>query len=305
MKPVVSVIIPNFNHAPYLRERIDSVLDQTFQDFEIILLDDCSTDESVNVINEYKGNPHVSHIIINEQNTGNTFIQWERGISLAQGDYIWIAESDDVAKPQLLETLIKALLAHPEAVVAYCHSQMIDSHGDPMQITWHPHGSSGKTEVYESTPFIMKKMLSHDSIYNASMVVFKKSVFALIPKDYQQFRYCGDWLFWTYACTHGQIIEICQQLNLFRQHDNKVSKRSFTNGGMWRDTAGIMCKCIQLFHLNPFQQRCIRGRWTKRFNKSAHDEDATIRTEFPDIYGGSAWDILVYEIGKVLGFLKA
>ena len=94
-KPLVSVVIPNYNHGKYLRERIDSVLAQSFQDFEIIILDDKSTDDSLSIINEYKDNPHVAHIIVNEQNTGNPFIQWEHGISLAQGEYIWIAESDD------------------------------------------------------------------------------------------------------------------------------------------------------------------------------------------------------------------
>ena len=80
MKPLVSVILPNYNHSAYLRERIDSILTQEFQDFELIILDDRSTDDSVAVINGYKAHPRVSHIIVNEQNTGNTFIQWERGI---------------------------------------------------------------------------------------------------------------------------------------------------------------------------------------------------------------------------------
>ncbi len=75
-KPLVSVIIPNYNHSKYLHERIDSVLGQEFQDFELIILDDCSPDDSLTVINEYKNHPHVSHIIANEQNTGNTFLQW-------------------------------------------------------------------------------------------------------------------------------------------------------------------------------------------------------------------------------------
>ena len=88
MSPTVSVIIPNYNHAPYLKERIDSVLNQTYQDFEVIILDDCSPDNSVEVIELYRSNPHVAHILINEQNTRNTFIQWERGISLAKGKYI-------------------------------------------------------------------------------------------------------------------------------------------------------------------------------------------------------------------------
>ena len=97
MKPSVSVIIPNYNHARYLRERIDSVLNQRFQDYEIILLDDNSTDESPTIIQSYASAPHVTHIEINEQNSGSPFAQWDKGISLAAGEFIWIAESDDVA----------------------------------------------------------------------------------------------------------------------------------------------------------------------------------------------------------------
>ncbi len=303
-KPLVSVIIPNYNHGKYLRERIDSVLSQEFQDFEVIVLDDKSTDNSVDVINTYKDHPRVTHIIVNEQNTGNTFIQWERGISLAQGNYLWIAESDDVAEPQLLGTLVSALVSHPLAVVAYCHSQMIDSNGTPIEMTWHPHGSSGKTEIFDSMQFNKQRMLVHNHIYNASMVVFRKEVLALIPADYKQYRYCGDWLFWVHVCRQGQVIEICRRLNRYRQHQNKVTNQSFVNGGMWRDIGGIMRHFIQLFHLNSWQQRCIRGRWTKRFKKKASQEDLAIQEEFPDIYGGSTLDIVLYEIGKVFGFLR-
>ncbi len=304
-RPLVTVIIPNYNHGKYLRQRIDSVLRQDFQDFELIILDDKSTDDSLAVIREYEGQPHVAHIIANEKNTGNTFIQWERGINLAQGEYIWIAESDDVAKPQLLSTLIEALQAHQEAVVAFCHSTMIDSNGEPMEMSWHPHGSSGETIIYDGIQFNRRKMLVKNHIYNASMVVFKKSVFNKVPNDYQKYRYCGDWLFWVHVCTQGKVIEVCKQLNLYRQHNNKVTNHSLVNGGMWRDLGGIMCQYIQLFQLNKIQQSCLRGRWTKRFNKSAHDEDKAIRAEFPDIYNGTTFDIILYEIGKLFGFLKA
>jgi glycosyltransferase involved in cell wall biosynthesis len=96
-KPLVSVIIPNYNHAAYLNERIDSVLNQTFRDFEVILLDDCSTDNSREIIESYRGHEKISQIEYNEVNSGSTFIQWKKGLDLAQGDWIWIAESDDVA----------------------------------------------------------------------------------------------------------------------------------------------------------------------------------------------------------------
>lgn len=84
-KPLVSVIIPNYNHAQFLDERIQTVLNQTYQNFELIILDDKSTDNSLEVINKYKNDPHVSEIVVNEENSGSTFKQWHKGFELAKG----------------------------------------------------------------------------------------------------------------------------------------------------------------------------------------------------------------------------
>ncbi len=72
---MVSVILPNYNHAAYLRQRIESILNQTYQDFELIILDDCSPDNSKDVIEEYRNNSHISHIVYNETNSGYTLKQ--------------------------------------------------------------------------------------------------------------------------------------------------------------------------------------------------------------------------------------
>lgn len=303
MHPRVSVIVPNYNHAPYLRERIDSILSQTCQDFELILLDDCSTDCSREVLDSYAGNPHVSHIIINEQNSCNTFLQWERGIRLSQGEYIWVAESDDVAKPQFLNTLLDELERHPQAVVAYSHSKMIDSQSHTMNFTWHPQGSSGETIVYNGLWFLLHKMLVRNHIYNASMAVFRKSAYNLIPDTHQQYRYCGDWLFWNHLCTLGQVVEVCQVLNCYRQHERKVTNDSQQNGRKWCDLAGILRELSDMLQLNALQRRCIRGRWTKRFKKENRQEYFDIKHDFPDLYDGTPLDIMLYEIGKCFGFL--
>jgi glycosyltransferase involved in cell wall biosynthesis len=208
MTPTVSVIIPNYNHAPYLKERIDSVLNQTYQDFEVIILDDCSPDDSRTVIEQYRENPHVSHIVLNEQNTGNTFIQWERGISLAKGRYIWIAESDDVAESQLLETLVGQLEQHPDASVAFCHSKLIDAESKVLS----EHNSKnpaqpGQVTIDDSKTFL-RHLLIFNYIYNASMVVFRRDVYDKTNPDYKQFRYCGDWHFWASICAAGKVIEV-------------------------------------------------------------------------------------------------
>ena len=75
-KPYISVIIPNYNHARYLDARLESVLNQTFRDYEVIILDDKSNDNSLEVIDRYKNNPLITQIVINEENSGSPFNQW-------------------------------------------------------------------------------------------------------------------------------------------------------------------------------------------------------------------------------------
>ena len=69
--PLVSVIVPNYNYSRYLNSRIDSILAQTFSDYELILLDDASTDDSAQVLEQYRDNEHVTHLIVNEKNSGS------------------------------------------------------------------------------------------------------------------------------------------------------------------------------------------------------------------------------------------
>ncbi len=92
--PRVSIIVPNYNHACFLPERLSSIRNQTFKDYELIILDDASSDESINVIrSELADFPH--QLIINEHNSGSPCSQWLKGIQQARGRYVWIAESDD------------------------------------------------------------------------------------------------------------------------------------------------------------------------------------------------------------------
>ena len=298
--PVVSVIIPNFNHARFLRERIDSVLAQDYSDFEVILLDDCSSDNSRTIIDSYKKHPKVSQIILNASNSGNTFIQWERGIQRARGNYIWIAESDDVADKNFLSTLTPLLETDEQRVVAFSHSRMIDDQSHTMHQTWHKEGSSGNIIIHDGKTFNKQQMLTHCVIYNASMTVFRKSVFHHIPKDYQQYRYCGDWLFWTYVCQHGQVVEVCRQLNAMRRHENEVSVHAQKNGGKWFDTGGILSRFMDIMQLTPWQKKCLRGRWTKRFKKEQFPNKENIKKLYPKLFDGNFIDIICYEISKWL-----
>ena len=308
MSPTVSVIIPNYNHAPYLKERIDSVLNQTYQDFEVIILDDCSPDNSVEVIEQYRSNPHVSHILINEQNTRNTFIQWERGISMAKGRYIWIAESDDVAEPQLLETLIGQLQQHPDASVAFCHSRLIDADGALLseQNTKNP-AQPGQITIDDSCTFL-RHLLIFNYIYNASMAVFRRDVYDRANPDYKQFRYCGDWHFWASVCAAGRVIEVYDMLSRFRQHQRKVTEDSKKDVfHVWNDEMKTIRYIASLCKLTTLEQRCLKGRLSKRLRRAdmTEEERQQLRNEYPTLCSGNTLDIICYELGKNLfGFLR-
>jgi glycosyltransferase involved in cell wall biosynthesis len=219
--PAVSVVVPNYNHARYLPARIESILAQTFQDFEIILLDDGSTDDSVAILRSYAKHPQVTHLVVNEQNTGSPCTQWGRGIALAAGSFIWIAESDDIADPSLLEVLITRLRAEPNTVLAYCRSESIDEHGN---ILCEPGAADDSTTAPAGPDYtvpghtvLLDRLRHYNSIPNASAVVFRKDKAAATEMPVG-FRYCGDWLFWARLAARGDFACSDRALNFFRSH---------------------------------------------------------------------------------------
>ena len=127
--PAFSIIIPNYNHSAFLKQRIDSVLAQTYPDFEVIILDDKSIDDSKNIIESYRHHSKISHIIYNDVNSRSPFLQWEKGIKLAKADWIWVAESDDIADPSFLQEAASVLQNNPSVGCYYSDSYIIDKDG--------------------------------------------------------------------------------------------------------------------------------------------------------------------------------
>jgi glycosyltransferase involved in cell wall biosynthesis len=170
MPPKVSVIVPNYNHARFLRQRLDSIFNQTFQDFEVIILDDCSTENSKEVIEEYRNRSQVSHVVYNETNSGSPFKQWAKGIDLAQGEYIWIAESDDWAEVNFLEIMVSCINSNRNIALVFSASNWVYlDHEDKILL----HSKIFKMNGIE---FIKKRMICGNSIQNASAVIFRKII---------------------------------------------------------------------------------------------------------------------------------
>jgi len=230
---VVSVIIPNYNHARYLSQRIDSVLLQTYQHFEVIILDDCSTDASREVIESYRSQPRVSQIVYNEQNTGSPFRQWERGIQLAKGRYIWLAESDDYAAPAFLETLIGLTQRYPNVGIAFCGSYWVSDTGQEGKDL-----SVYQESFFREGPEEVKQVLSRScSIQNASSSIVRRELAAQAVANLGQYRACGDWIFYIRVLQQSNLVFTGQKLNSFRWYHSNTSNSASKNG-VWL-TEGI------------------------------------------------------------------
>lgn len=225
---MVSVIIPSYNHEKYLQHRIDSVLNQSYQDFELIILDDKSKDDSKEIIETYRDNPKVSHIIYNEVNSGTTFKQWKKGIELAKGEYIWIAESDDYADVTFLEKSM-SLIRKNNSVLCFSQSYVIDENDAIIR----KKEEVLKSDSCDANSFYSDLLLYGNVVYNASMVVFRKdAIDKSIWDELSRLKYCGDWLFWANLAMNGKgaVSEVKEYLNYFRNHSSNVSNKAEVNG---------------------------------------------------------------------------
>ncbi len=228
--PNVSVIIPNYNHARYLRRRIESVLGQTYQDFEVILLDDCSTDHSREILVSYADNPKV-RVEFNAENSGSVFKQWNKGVRLARGEYIWLAESDDYADERLLERLVAVLDAEPEATFAYCRSWRIseDDKQDGFADSYLDFLDSHRWSAdfcADGREECLKYFIFSNTVPNASAVVFRKVIYDLLGGADESLRQCGDWKLWAAMALAGKIVYLGEALNYYRFHDGTVRSKN-------------------------------------------------------------------------------
>ena len=233
----VSVIVPNYNHAPYLKQRIESILNQTFQDFELILLDDCSTDGSRDIMEAYRGNPHVSHIVYNENNSGSAFRQWDKGIELAQGAWIWVAESDDYADSTFLERLMTEVAKVSDCSLAYAATWWVDEQGKKLWET--PKGD--QINVYPGKDFIKQKLAVCNSIANVSECIFRHDCYRpLESQRYEHMRLCGDWFFYVLLAEQGSVVEVDEPLSYYRQHKKNISSDAEHRGLTFIEGADVL-----------------------------------------------------------------
>ena len=234
--PLVSVIVPNYNHAAFLDERIGSILNQTYTNIEVLLMDDCSSDNSCEVLQRWAEKDERITTLFNEINSGSPFAQWEKGANWAQGKYIWIAESDDYAAEDMLALHVQALESNHRAVLAYSHSRMADVNGKILRDFKEDYafifGDASKWSrdfIVSGKEEVARTMVFSNTIPNASGVLMRKSAFDQVGAPATTWLLNGDWLFYAQLLQLGDLIFFATPRNFFRFHNQTQRSRAMAS----------------------------------------------------------------------------
>ena len=232
-EPAVTIVVPNFEHAAYLPQRIESLLAQTFQDFEIIFLDDASTDDSVDVIRRYL-DPRRMRLEVRASNSGGPFALWNRGAALARGRYLWFAEADDWADPAFLARLVPVLETHPTVTVVHCPFQRVDPSGrveDLSAIWWRDlHPTRWTHDFVAPGREELAWLARWNVISNASGALVRRATFAAVGGANEHLRLAADWELWAKLLLHGDLGFVASPLNYWRWHERTQRTRVDRDG---------------------------------------------------------------------------
>ena len=265
----VSVIVPNYNYGRYIRKRIQSIMRQTYPIYELIVIDDASTDGSAemakSIILDLKTqNPNLNvQFISNQKNSGKAMAQWKKGFELAHGDYIWIAEADDLCSPRFLEEVMKGF-DDPSVILSYTESKIMNSVGLVIAPNFRWSRDKEKTGHYNSSYIkegfreIEEIMAIRCTIPNVSAVVFKKKdgvPFINYLEESLKFSQIGDWYFYIKVLGHGKISYNKKALNKFRIHRGSKTAESKKDDRHYQEVLEMHRELAIKYNLNEFVTR--------------------------------------------------
>jgi glycosyltransferase involved in cell wall biosynthesis len=214
MTEKISIAMCTYNGEKYLKEQIDSILKQTYENFELIITDDGSQDKTVELINTYVLNDSRVKLFENELNLG--FMKnFEKAISLCTGDYIALSDQDDVWKENKLETLIVELKKN-DSFLVYSDALLVDSNLKSLGSTLIEKLNLNQITDDNNLFFIYQNCVSGNTL------MFKKELtqkFLPIPPD---IIFHDIWIAFV-ASTIGPLSYVDESLILYRQHDDNVT----------------------------------------------------------------------------------
>ncbi|QIG48825.1 methyltransferase domain-containing protein [Nordella sp. HKS 07] len=228
----VTAIVPNYNHAAFLPQRIESILNQSYSLIDILILDDCSTDGSRKVIDSYvKRYPERIRAVFNEENSGSVFKQWKKGHGLATGDLVWICESDDFCDNRFVEHLVNAF-RDPSVMIAFGRIEFADTTGQFMP-GMDRYRESSEAGIW-SDPLVRPAARWFGGGFGVKNVIANVggSIWRRFPiedaiwDNAASYRIMGDWYLYGALAAGGQIAYNPDAVSFFRVHCANTSGSS-------------------------------------------------------------------------------
>jgi len=280
-----------------------SIEAQSYPVHELIVLDDASTDNSLEHIQSFQEQSKLNIILLNNsQNSGSVFKQWIKGIEAASGDYIWIAEADDLSEHTFLEIAMKGF-EDPDVILSYTLSKIIGSDGETISENYRHATDDINTErwlqdyIRNGEEEIADTFVVKNTIPNVSSAVFKKIDFSSIKEKLTMFKVAGDWYFYYYLLQKGSIAYSAQPLNLYRRHNDSVVNNSINNRRHYEEIVIMQHLIYNRYSISEqsweiaLSHRLTMKKWLKIY------KDSIEKYLFVMTYGESGSE-------KLLGFLN-
>jgi len=243
-EPLVSVVMSVYNSKKYLRQAIDSILQQTFNNFEFIIINDGSTDNSLELI---KSNTDDRIILINQENQGIA-VSLNNGIKIAKGKYIARMDADDISHKNRLKTQTNFLNENPDVIVVGSNADVIDKDGDFVYLTKNAlDNNTLKKSLPLSTPFI------HPSVMFRREIFFKAGMYPNIP-------IAQDVLLFSKMVTYGSFANLHDPLIKYRISPSSSSRRSKETRNRLKQT---------ILYYNKYHK--LEQNHVNKLNESLHD----------------------------------
>jgi glycosyltransferase involved in cell wall biosynthesis len=235
--PTISVAVPNYNYAHCLTDRLVTVFDQDHPVEEIIVLDDASSDDSVSVVFKIaEERQRDLSLVINEKNSGSVFAQWRKAAEMATGEFLWIAEADDLSEVTFISSLLRLMESQPSIALGFTDSKSIDAGGECIYESYKPYFSTievdalSRTEVFDGSDFAARYLSVKNTILNVSGVLWRRHALLrsldACQDDLANLRMAGDWLVYLecLADPGAKIAYIADPLNIHRRHAASVTQ---------------------------------------------------------------------------------
>lgn len=227
--PLVSVVFTSYNHIEYLRQALDSLINQTYKNIEIIIVDDCSTDNSQIVLKEYEHLPNVI-LKLNTTNSGSYVKASNYGASFANGDYILFAQCDDYADACQIEKLVDFAIKNPEIGVVFSRSNLVDKNGefisDDYSIRERKFRETCNSNCLISKQQMFEFLTVSCVIPNLSAALIRRDVYQKLEGLSEKYLVAADWEFWLKVSEISDFYYISESLNNFRQHDTTIRSKT-------------------------------------------------------------------------------